>query len=100
MKNNQAGILGMKINEICFNNQATFGNEESKDICHIPYKKNQKIPFNDEHFAVRIKRIVNGEDCLEKINSFLKEYKLKHLYIDKKNKTYYIVHDQKQNGFN
>lgn len=98
-KHNKAGELGIGINKSCFNNQATFGNDG--DIEPILYNKNQEVPTNAEHFAVRVRRVINAEDCLAKLSSFVGEYNKqnKHsttrLDIDKSKKGCYIVHDQK-----
>lgn len=87
MKNNEAGNLGMQINEFCFNNQAKFGD----DIKPIPYKKNQEAPFTENDFAVAIKKSKidknkKADDC---INAFVKKHKLG---IDK-SKNGYVIYD-------
>jgi hypothetical protein len=90
MKDVECGNLGIEINKNCFNNQATFGREADKDIAPIRYKKNKKIPFNEACFAVRVKKIINGQDCYEKLTNFLNNYsKLKIESIGQN----YIVHD-------
>ncbi len=93
MHHNHAGNLGIEINKFCFNNKATFGNETESDIAPIPHKQNKDARFNDEHFAVRIKRIVNGQDCREKLTDFLREFKLDQLKTVVTGQ-YYVIHDQ------
>jgi hypothetical protein len=94
MKHNQAGILGMEINKFCFNNQATFGNGAEYDITPIPY---WDVYRNDGEFAVRVKKIVRDEDCLNKLNSFcqMKRKQEKSIFKIDDKESFYVIHDQK-----
>jgi hypothetical protein len=99
MKFADACNLGEIINQRCFHNQATFGNDNDKDIAPIPFKKNPELPFTERNFGVRIRKIKANKAVRESLELFIGEINKQnegmYLRIDESKKEYLVIHDQR-----